>query len=428
MSEAFLHYIWQFQYFDKHELQTTSGDPIQIFNPGNRNSHAGPDFQNARMKIGGMEWIGSAEIHIQASGWIEHKHDRDEAYENVILHVVWKNDKAIRRSDGSLLPTLELMNRVNPKFFLNYQRLVNSPESIPCAPFITQVKEITKHAMVDRVLMDRLESKSTRIFEILNKNHHDWQETCYQVLARSFGFKVNADPLQQLAQLLPYKVLRKHGDKLLHIEALLFGQAGFLEEDNDDEYYCLLKREYNLLRQKYRLSDRRLNKAQWKFLRLRPANFPTIRLAEFASLLHARPSLFSTILEAETYPALVSIFSAQQSGYWTCHYTFFKNAKEPVNFLGGSSIATIIINAVVPLLVAYGKSRDDQRYVDRAVAILRQTPGESNTIISQWKTLGLNSKTAFDSQALIELQNNYCGKKRCLDCTIGVSLINPRHQ
>ena len=428
MSEAFLHYIWQFQYFDKHELQTTSGDPIQIFNPGNRNSHAGPDFQNARMKIGGMEWIGSAEIHIQASGWIEHKHDRDEAYENVILHVVWKNDKAIRRSDGSLLPTLELMSRVNPKFFLNYQRLVNSPESIPCAPFITQVKEITKHAMVDRVLMDRLESKSARIFEILNKNHHDWQETCYQVLARSFGFKVNADPLQQLAQLLPYKVLRKHGDKLLHIEALLFGQAGFLEEDNDDEYYCLLKREYNLLRQKYRLSDRRLNKTQWKFLRLRPANFPTIRLAEFAALLHARPSLFSTILEAETYPEMVSIFSAQQSGYWTCHYTFFKNAKEPVNFLGSSSIATIIVNAVVPLLVAYGKSRDDQRYVDRAVAILRQTPGESNTIISRWKTLGLNSKTAFDSQALIELQNNYCGKKRCLECAIGVSLINPRHQ
>ena len=159
MSEAFLHYIWQFQYFDKHELQTTSGDPIQIFNPGNRNSHAGPDFQNARMKIGGMEWIGSAEIHIQASGWIEHKHDRDEAYENVILHVVWKNDKGIRRSDGSLLPTLELMNRVNPKFFLNYQRLVNSPESIPCAMFISQVQENTKYAMVERVLMDGLESK-----------------------------------------------------------------------------------------------------------------------------------------------------------------------------------------------------------------------------------------------------------------------------
>jgi hypothetical protein len=428
MSEAFLHYIWQFQYFDKHELQTTSGDPIQIFNPGNRNSHSGPDFQNARMKIGGMEWIGSAEIHVQGSGWTEHKHDLDAAYENVILHVVWKNDKPIQRKDGSLLPTLELMNRVSDKFFLNYQRLVNSPETIPCAPFLTQVQDIIKHDMIDKALMTRLESKSSRIVEVLNRNHRDWQETCYQVLARSFGFKVNADPLQQLAQLLPYKVLRKHGDKLLHIEALLFGQAGFLEEENDDEYYSLLKREYNLLRQKYNLSDRRLNKAQWKFLRLRPANFPTIRLAEFASLLHSRPGLFSTILEAETYEGLVSIFSTQQSEYWTHHYTFLKNAREPVNFLGGSSITTIIVNAVVPLLVAYGKSRDDQRYVDRAVAILQQSPAESNTIISQWKTLGLKSKTAFDSQALIELQNNYCAKKRCLDCTIGISLINPRHQ
>src|SRR5918993_283267 len=275
MSEAFLHYIWQFQYFDKHELQTTSGDPIQIFNPGNRNSHAGPDFQNARMKIGNMEWIGSAEIHIQASGWTDHKHDRDASYENVVLHVVWKNDKPIRRSDGSLLPTLELINRVEDKFFVNYQRLVNSPETIPCTPFLTQVNELTTHAMMDKVLMDRLESKATKVAEIRNKTYNDWQETCYQLLAKSFGFKVNEDPFQQLAQLLPYKVLRKHADKLLHIEALLFGQAGFLEGEDDDQYYCLLKREYNLLRQKYQLSDRRLNKAQWKFLRLRPANFPT---------------------------------------------------------------------------------------------------------------------------------------------------------
>lgn len=428
MSEAFLHYLWQFQYFDKNELKTSAGESIQIFNPGYRNSHAGPDFHNARVKIADVEWVGSAEIHIQASGWMEHKHDRDPAYENVVLHVVWKNDKAITRNDGSLLPTLELMHRVDPRFFLDYQRLVNSPEIIPCSPFLFQVKEVTKLAMLDKVLITRLESKSTRIFDTLHKNHHDWLETCYQLLARSFGFKVNADPFQQLAQLLPYKVLRKHGDKLLHIEALLFGQAGFLEEDMDDEYYRLLKREYNVLRQKYKLSDRRLNKAQWKFLRLRPANFPTIRLAEFAALLFNQPNLFSVILETETFADLLSIFSVKQSEYWTHHYTFFKNAKEPVNFLGDSSISMIIINTVVPLLVAYGKSKDDQRYVDRAVGILQQIPSESNSIITQWKGLGLKCKTAFDSQALIELKNNFCAKRRCLDCTIGVSLINPRQQ
>jgi len=375
-----------------------------------------------------MEWIGSAEIHVQASGWMEHKHDLDSAYENVILHVVWRNDKAVRRSDGSFLPTLELASRVDDKLFWNYQRLVNSPETVPCAPFLPQVKEITKQDMISKALMSRLESKSSRIVDTLRKNHNDWQETSYQWMARSFGFKVNADPFQQLAQLLPYKILRKHGDKLLQMEALLFGQAGFLEETYDDDYHHLLKREYNLLRQKYNLSDRRLNKTQWKFLRLRPANFPTIRLAEFASLMFNRPLMFSEILETETYDELVSLFSVKQSEYWTRHYTFLKNAKEPVNFFGDSSISAIIINTVVPLLVAYGKSKDDQRYIDRAVTILEQAPGESNAIITKWKTLGLKSKTAFDSQALIELQNNYCAKKRCLDCSIGVSLITLRHQ
>ncbi|WP_276365606.1 DUF2851 family protein [Chryseolinea sp. H1M3-3] len=428
MSEAFLHYLWQFQYFDKNELKTTTGDPIQIFNPGYRNAHAGPDFSNARIKIADVEWVGSAEIHIHASGWMDHKHDRDASYENVVLHVVWKNDREIRRRDGSPLPTLELGQRVDRKLFIDYQKLVNSPESVPCAPYLPAVKEITKLAMVDKVMMSRLEAKSKRVFDILQKNHNDWQETCYQLLARNFGFKVNADPFQQLAQLLPYKVLRKHGDKLLHLEALLFGQAGFLEENADDEQYQLLKREYNLLRQKYQLSDRRLNKAQWKFLRLRPANFPTIRLAQLAALIYERPMLFSMMLETETYKAFVALFSIEQSSYWIHHYRFFKNSKEPVSCIGEASISNIIINTVVPLLVAYGKSKDDQRYIDRAIVILQQTPGENNAIITQWKSLGLKSKSAFDSQALIELQNNYCSKRRCLDCNIGISLINSRQQ
>ncbi len=428
MSEAFLHYLWQFQYFDKHELQTTSGEPIHIFNPGTRNMNAGPDFHNARMRIGNMEWIGSTEIHIQSSGWMEHKHDRDPAYDNVVLHVVWKNDAPVRRNDGSILPTLELINRIDEKFFLDYQRLVNSPETIPCSRFLPSVSEIKKLSMMDKVLPDRLQLKAQRIFDSLHKNYNDWEETCYQLLARSFGYKINADPFQQLARLLPYKVLRKHADRLLHLEALLFGQAGFLEDDIRDEYYNLLKREYNLLRQKYNLSDRRLNKSQWKFLRLRPANFPTIRLAEFAALLFYNPSMFSTILEKETFAELYSTFSIKQSEYWFQHYTFVKPAKEPVSTIGRSNISTIIINVVVPLLVAYGKSRDEQRFIDRAITILHETPAESNAITKLWKESGFKCKDAFDSQALIELQNNYCAKKRCLDCNIGVSLINQRCQ
>jgi hypothetical protein len=426
MSEAFLHYLWQFQYFDKYELQTTSGDPIQIFNPGIRNSNAGPDFQNARMKIGGIEWIGSAEIHIQASGWMEHKHDRDPAYDNVILHIVWHNDVPIRRSDGSLLPTLELARRVDQKFFFDYQRLVNSPEEIPCAQFMPQVKDIVRLSMMDKVVLERLETKSQRVIDILQKNRYDWEETCFQILARSFGYKINAEPFQQLARLLPYKVLRKHSDKLLHVEALLFGQAGFLEDDFEEDYYKLLRREHNLLRQKYSLSERRLSKVQWKFLRLRPANFPTIRLAEFAALIFYRPLLFSTILETTTYRELENVFTVKQSEFWNDHYTFSKSAREQVSGIGVSTVGTIIINAVAPLLVAYGKSKGEQQYVDRAVAILEQTPGEVNAIVSQWKRLGVRSKTAFDSQALLELQNSYCSKRRCLDCKIGVSLVSGR--
>ncbi len=426
MSEAFLHYLWQFQYFNKNELQTTSGDLIEVYNPGIRNSHAGPDFQNARIKIGGMEWIGSAEIHILASGWMDHKHDRDPAYDNVILHIVWDNDMAIRRTDGSLLPTVVLANRVDPKCFMDYQRLVNSPEEIPCAHNIPNVNDIVKLSMLDRVVIERLETKSLRILEILEKSRNDWEETCFQALARSFGYKINADPFQQLARLLPYKVLRKHSDKLLHVEALLFGQAGFLEEDLENDYYRLLKREYNLLRQKYNLSERRLNKVQWKFLRLRPANFPTVRLAEFAALVFSRPFLFSAIMEAKTYKELENLFAVSQSEYWSKHYTFATATREHVNGLGTSSIGTIVINAVAPLLVAYGKSKGDQQYIDRAVIILQQTPGEANTIVSQWKNLGMRSKTAFDSQALLELQTSYCSKRRCLDCSIGTSLIGGR--
>jgi hypothetical protein len=207
------------------------------------------------------------------------------------------------------------------------------------------------------------------------------------------------------------------------VEALLFGQAGFLEEDLENEYYRLLRREYNVLRQKYNLSERRLSKVQWKFLRLRPANFPTIRLAEFAALIFSRPLLFSTILEATTYHELENIFTVKQSEYWSEHYTFSKSAREPVSGMGTSTIGTIIINGVAPLLVAYGKSKDDQHYIDRAISILQHTPAEANTIVTQWKNLGIKCKTAFDSQALIELQNSYCSKRRCLDCNIGVSLI-----
>ena len=259
MNEAFLHYICQFQYFDKKTLLTSSGEPLTISKPGFRNSHSGPDFYDAKLKIGVIEWAGSVEIHIYASGWREHKHQEDPAYENVVLHVVWDENETIIRKDGTPIPTLELKNRVSQSLLLQYKRIIHSRHKIPCANAISLVPELIKRSMLDKAMTSRLEAKASHILAALQKSNTDWEETCYQTLSKNFGFKVNTDPFLQLAQSLPYKILMKHGDKLEQIEALIFGQAGFLHETINDQYYLLLKREYTLLQKKYDLKPRQIH-------------------------------------------------------------------------------------------------------------------------------------------------------------------------
>ena len=425
MNESFLHYIWQFQYFDKKELRTSAGEDITILNPGYKNTHAGPDFFNAQLKLDAIEWVGSVEIHIYASGWREHKHQEDPAYDNVVLHVVWEEDEKILRNDGTVIPTLELKQRVAPEFLLRYKRIVHSRTRIPCANAIGGVSELVRISMLDKALMARLESKASTIQLAFEKNNADWEETCYQMLCRNFGFKVNTDPFLQLAQSLPYKLLMKHSDRLEQMEALIFGQAGFLNETINDAYYLLLKREYVLLSKKYSLAGRQMNKAQWRFLRLRPANFPSLRLAQLASVLHHHKNFFSKVLSTGSWKELIPLFSVEPSAYWLYHYQFFKKQKKEIPSLGKMSIENIVINSIVPMLVAYGKTRDDQAFIDRAVQLLAEIPAEKNNILRSWNDLGLNSKTAFDSQALIELHNNFCIRRRCLDCNIGFSLLQP---
>jgi hypothetical protein len=425
MTEAFLHYVWQFQYFEKAELMTTSGEPVSVFTAGYKNTHAGPDFFSARIKIGDMEWVGNVEIHINSSGWTDHKHDLDDAYENVILHVVWKEDKKIRRRDTSELPTIELKSRVAENLLLGYRKLVNNPEKIPCAGHFPKVGALTRVSMIDRALMQRLETKAMHILGKLAHNNNDWEETAYQLLSKNFGFKVNVEAFEQLAGSLPYRVIMKQSDSLLQVEALLFGQAGFLEASGEDQYFTLLKREYSFLSKKYNLGESRLNKAQWRFLRLRPANFPSLRMAQLATLLATQKNIFSRIVEASSYPELLRIFSVKQSGYWQHHYQFFKPVQEEVPALGLQSIENILINTAVPLLVAYGKSNDEQRFVDRAIEILQHIASEDNTIIKQWNDMGMESRSSGDSQGLIELYNNFCMKRRCLECSIGFSILQP---
>lgn len=425
MSESFLHYLWQFQYFDKQELKTSAGDSLVIFKPGLLNTDAGPDFSQAKIKIDRIDWAGSVEIHIQSSGWIDHGHHHDQAYENVVLHVVWEDDKPIYRNDGTRIPSLELKGRVNDQLINEYQKLINNSSVIPCEHSFKRMDSLVKLSMVDRALMKRLEDKANMVNSLLNQNHGDWEETTYQMLASNFGFKVNKDPFLQLAKALPYKIVQKHRDQPLQIEALLFGQAGFLVAKTKDEYITKLFVEYEFLSKKYSLQAAQMNPAQWKFLRLRPSNFPTLRIAQFAALLHSRKSIFSNLIEIENYKDLLQFFKVATSPYWNTHYRFGKKAEGIVPDFGELSADVVMINSVVPLLVAYGKTKDDWSLVDKAVSILQSIPSEKNKIVALWKDLGYTSKSAFDSQGLIELYNNFCQRRQCLNCAIGSAILKP---
>jgi hypothetical protein len=424
MSEDFLYFLWQFQYFDKTNLQTIAGESLQTLAVGQRNTNAGPDFLNGRVLIGGLEWVGTIEMHLRSSDWHRHTHTHDRAYDSVVLHVVWENDAMIQRPDGTFVPTLELKPITSRQLLYNYQSLAESKEVIPCASQFASVAEIQKLTMLDRVVLQRLERKAAAVHEMLERNHQDWEETAYQLLAQNFGFKINAEPMLRLAQGLPLKVLQKHRDNLTQMEAMLLGQSGMLPAiENTDTYVDILRREYDFLSAKYSLKLQQLRSHEWKFLRLRPANFPTVRLAQLATLVQRQPSLFSLFIHTETLKMLQDALRVEQSGYWQTHYQFQKEAVGKVPALGKTSVENIIVNTVVPLLAAYSEAKDSRLFLDKALELLEQLPAEQNHITEMWGELELKTKTAFDSQGVIELFNNFCSAKRCLSCSIGTALL-----
>jgi hypothetical protein len=426
MNESFLHYIWQLQYFDKKDLKTTDGEAIMIVSPGKGNTNAGPDFLTAKIRIGNIDWAGSVEIHTNASAWKSHGHQGDPAYDNVILHVVWQNDTPALRADGTRIPTLELQMRVDLGLIREYTKLVNNPSSIPCEKSLGGVDGITKISMLDRALMQRLENKASNVLQLFHQAGKDWEEVAFQLTARNFGFKINNEPFFALTQSVSRKTLLKHGDNLTQIEALLFGQSGFLDYSIKDDYLKLLQREYHVLAAKYDLEKEKIKPTLWKFMRLRPANFPTLRIAQFSALIHKNKNLFAAIAEARHLTDIKSLFDISTSDYWHRHYRFGRSTARSIATLGEDSVDNIVINTVAPLLVAYGKYRDDQLFTDRAVEFLHKTPSETNKIVKTWKSLNIESHSAFDSQALIELNNNFCLKRRCLSCHIGASLLKPK--
>jgi len=423
-NEDFLQYVWKFRLFDWSNLQTTDGERVEVVSPGLQNTDAGPDFQQAKIKIGDTLWAGNAEVHLTSSDWKRHGHPTDKAYENVILHVVYRDDEPVTRADGSKIPTIVLQERIAPELQARYQKLLfGEQQVIPCEKTIGTLDGIIIHNWLTRVLVERLHKRSVAVLKTLDVNRGDWEETFYQYLAANFGFKTNALPFELLARSLPQLILAKHKNNPLQIEALIFGQAGFLEDEFTDEYPLSLQKEYHFLQKKYGLKP--IEKHLWKFLRLRPSNFPTIRLAQFAALINRSNHLFSKVLDIEDPKKYRDIFTnIRVNPYWNDHYLFDKKSKAASKNLGRASVDVLILNTLVLILFAYGNSLKLERYVDRSLALLEFIPAEQNNIVESFVTLGIKANTAYQTQALLELKNSYCNHKKCLQCGVGNKILN----
>ena len=417
MKEDFLHFIWQTKRFDLGSLVSTEGEEIEIISFGMHNQDAGPDFLNGRVRIGGTEWAGNIEMHLKASQWYAHNHQVDKAYDNVILHVVLEEDKPVLRNNGSRIPCLEMQQRIHPDLTGRYRSLIENNKKIPCYTQFAEVPDYVKRIFMDRILLERLEEKTRFILEELTRNEQDWNAVCYKYIGRCFGLSVNTDAFEMLCHSLDWKILSKHKDNLQQIEALFYGQAGMLEKDFTDSYPNALKREYRFLQSKYGLAA--IPTQAWKFMRMRPFNLPTVRIAQFAFFIFKTEFLFSKILAAANVKELRQIFTLHLDNYWKTHYVFDKESKASRKTLGKSMVTLIIINGVVPLLFAYGISIGDESYKEKALHILEGLPAEKNRVTQFWGELDMVAEHAAESQALLHLKKHFCDRKQCLRCAVG---------
>ena len=415
MREEFLYYLWENRLTDKN-LQTTEGEAVEVVTTGYRNTNSGPDFLEAKIQIGDKLWAGHVEIHVKSSDWYRHGHQTDKAYKNVILHVVYENDTQVND-----IPTLELKGHFDESLFTQYQKLIASKTWIPCEKSIAQVPLFTRLSWLDRMAVERLESKSETVTKILEANQFDWEDALYKLLMRYFGLKVNNEAFEYLANILPFKTLLKHADNLLQVEAMLMGCAGFLEDDFTEEYPLLLKREFSVMKAKFNLLS--MPAERWKFMRMRPSNFPTIRLAQMAQLIHKNGCLFSKIKVAKDTAEVKALFNVETSEYWKTHYRFDIPAELKPKHLGDTTADVLIINAVAPLLFCYGKLHKDESVCETAMQFLEDTEAEDNAIIRHYAQCGITVDNAMQSQALLHLYNMYCKRKRCLECRIGAVLL-----
>jgi hypothetical protein len=420
LSERLLQFIWQFQYFNKQHLTTTDEEPLQVLQQGVFNTNQGPDFLQAKIRISNTIWVGNIELHLLSSQWDQHGHSSDAQYGNIILHVVWQNDTMVKDCKGNVLHTLELQSLVSVLLLQHYQSLLNATDFVACAGQLPVLSAIGWLSWKERLLAERLERKTAHVLALLEKANNHWEEVFWWMLARNFGVKVNMDLFEEMAATIPITTLARQKNQIHQLEAIILGQLHLLDGDYEDDYAILLQKEYRFLHKKYQFKA----VAQLPvFLRMRPANFPTIRAAQLAMLVWQSSHLFSLVRETYKLQDIQSLFNVTANDYWHYHYRFDEAGEYFPKKLGLSMVNNIVINTLVPVLFAYGTLTKDQALKDKALYWLAQIPPEQNAITSEWKRCGMLHQNAFDSQALIELKNNYCKEKRCLDCAVGHKLL-----
>ncbi len=398
------------------------GHDVEIIHPGTHNTNAGPDFFNAQLRIDNTLWAGNVEIHVTASEWVKHEHHKDASYDSCILHVVYENDTVTRRMDGSIIPAIELKGRFPNYLWDNFIALIGENEWVPCGHRIKEIEEEVWTELFQSMAEERLILKARHILISLQGLKNDWEECFYQYLCKNFGFQLNGMPFEMLARSLPLKIVRKEQGTVGNLAALFYGQAGMLERDFLDEYPLDIKKKYQFLQSKYSLKP--IHFSTWKFLRMRPVNFPTIRIAQLIVLLQNTSNLFSHARDLEKIKDFHELFSFPIDRYWSDHYLFDKNSVTKDKAIGKTSIDNLIINTIVPFLYAWGTFTDSEAYKLKAKSFLFELSPENNRIIEKWEQCGVKAENAGDSQALIQLKQYHCSEKKCLTCSIGMKLIN----
>ncbi|WP_426430987.1 DUF2851 family protein [Winogradskyella sp. HB-48] len=420
MQEDFLHYVWKHKAFSTASLKTTKGESIAILKLGEHNHNSGPDFFNAQLSIDGQLWAGNVEIHVKSSDWYVHGHEKDKAYDNVILHVVWEHDTEVFRKDNSEISTLEVKNFVDTHLINNYKSLILSKSWINCEAQYSDVNEFILNNWLERLYIERLERKSKDISKLLEQSKNDWEAVLFKMLLKNFGLKVNGESFLSLANSVDYSVVRKLQYNSTDMEALLFGQAGLLEDDIQEAYFLDLKKRYQFLVQKFKLNNQGVLPLQ--FFRLRPPNFPTIRLSQFANLYASEQQLFSQMINANTVDEIYGLFSKSVTEFWMTHYTFKTVSKNSKKSISKSFIDLLIINTIVPLKFCYARAKGES-IEQELFNLIKDLKIEKNGIVEKFLQLKPIEKSALSSQALLQLKTFYCDKNKCLQCAIGNSLI-----